>query len=251
MVRVIIVDDEKPALDELAYIVKQFKYVEVIGIFTDSLEALTAIRIEEPDLVFLDIDMPALNGLQIAEEIMNLRLKTHVVFATAYDEYALDAFKKNAVDYLLKPYDENLVFKAINKVKEQTERHLNYAQLMELQSNHNRSEQTKRLPIWKEDRIIFISIDDILFCKVVDGGINIVTKLENYCFSGTLSSLEIKLESGHFFRTHRGYVVNITKVIEVSPYFNNTLMIKVEGSNEEIPVSRSNVKVFKEILGIC
>jgi len=250
MLRVMLVDDERPALDELTYLVGQYAYVEVVGGFTDSAEALKAIKIKEPDLVFLDIDMPVLNGLQIAEEILNLRLKTRVIFATAYDEYALEAFKKNAIDYLLKPYDQNQVLNALRKVKEQKEQQLNYAQLMEIQMQSRVDRTVKRLPIWKDDRIIFVQVDEITFCQVDGGEIKIHTDKEEYTLAGTLSSLEIKLPSQMFFKTHRAYIVNLSKIIEVSPYFNHTLLVKVEGSKEEIPVSRSNVKEFKEQLGI-
>lgn len=250
MLRVMLVDDESPALDELTYLVAQYSYVRVVGSFTDSVEALKAIRIEEPDLVFLDIDMPVLNGIQLAEEILNLRLKTCVIFATAYDEYALEAFKKNAIDYLLKPYDQDQVCNALRKVKEQKEQQLNYENLMEVKIHSRLDRTVKRLPIWKEDRIIFVPVDEIIFCKVDAGEIKIQTSQEEYTLAGTLSSLEMKLPSQLFLKTHRAYVVNISKIVEVSPYFNHTLLVKVEGSNEEIPVSRSNVKEFKERLGI-
>lgn len=110
MLKIMLVDDERPALEELKYIVEQYGFVEVAGTYTSSVEALNAIRMVEPDLIFLDIDMPELNGLQVAEEILRLRLRTKVVFATAYDEHALEAFKKNAIDYLLKPYEEERVY---------------------------------------------------------------------------------------------------------------------------------------------
>lgn len=243
MISVVLVDDEKPSLEELEYIISKSSFAEIVGKFTNSIEAMEFVKIEEPDLVFLDINMPEFGGLEFAEEIIKLNLKTDVIFATAYDQYAMSAFDKNAVDYILKPYENDRVFKALRKVKNSKDNSRN-RQIKISQDNIN------KIPIWKGEKIIFVNVEDILYCKVEEREVSIHTLKETYFFNDTLSNLEEKLPQDTFFRTHRSFLVNLSKILEVSPYFNHTLVIKVEGSKEEIPVSRSHIKNFKERLKI-
>jgi len=242
MLKVVLIDDEMPALSELAYIVEASDHAEVIGKFTDSVEGLLYIQNHKPDLVFLDINMPQMSGLKLAEAIRGLNVECSVVFATAYDEHALEAFEKDVIDYLLKPYEEERVFKVIRKVIERKNKN------QAIQSH----EKTKleRLPIPLDDKIIFISIEDILFCKVEENKVYVQTEQTAYQITESLSKVEDKLPKSKFFKTHRAYVVNIEKIKEVSPYFNHTLMLQLEGTKEEIPVSRSKVKSFKKRLNI-
>ncbi|GAA0182375.1 response regulator transcription factor [Clostridium sediminicola] len=243
MISVVLVDDERPSLEELEYIISKSSFAKIVGKFTNSIEAIEFVKIEEPDLVFLDINMPELGGMEFAEEIIKLNLKTDIIFATAYDKYAMSAFDKDAVDYILKPYEDDRVFRALRKVKS---RNKNF---VKRQINVS-GEKLNKIPIWKGEKIIFVNVEDILYCKVEEREVSIHTLKEKYFFNDTLSKLEEKLPKETFFRTHRSYLVNLSKILEVSPYFNHTLVIKLEGSNEEIPVSRSNIKAFKEKLKI-
>jgi DNA-binding LytR/AlgR family response regulator len=246
MITVILVDDEKPSLDELEYILSKFDYVEIIGKYLDSQEALEKIKIQEPDLVFLDINMPVLSGMDIADKINKLNLNTSVIFSTAYDQHALSAFEKNAVDYILKPYDCDRILQAIRKFKKGMSDENKKIPISEKSSN-----VIRKMPIWKGDKIVFVNIEDILFCKVDEGEVFINTYTDTYTVNESLCSLEGKLPKEFFLKTHRSYIVNISKIEEVTPYFNHTLMIKVTGAKELIPVSRSNVKAFKDFLKIC
>lgn len=232
-VTVMLVDDEKHALDELAYILQNLSGLKVVSMYEDSTEALEAIKKEPVDLIFLDIDMPRLSGLDLANQIRRLAPDMAIVFATAYDDHAIKAFELDAMDYILKPYDENRIKIAVEKVKERRKRPL------EKKPFH-------KLAIWQGDRVMMIPIGDILYVELVDGEVLVVTQDKQYKINETLSSLEDKLSGAHFLRTHRAYIVNLDKIVEVSPYFNHTLMLKLEGCSAEIPVSRSNVKVFKE-----
>lgn len=243
MLRVVLIDDEMPALSELSYIIESSEMAEVIGKFTDSVEGLLFIQNNKPDLVFLDINMPQMNGLKLAEAIGGLNIGSAIVFATAYDEYALEAFEKEALDYILKPYEEERIFKVLRKLTEAKEK-LGSGQPGQLE------EEVSRLPITLEDRIVFVSVDDILFCKVEESTVFIYTKEKAYKMTESLSKIEEKLPKRKFFKTHRAYIVNLDKVQEVSPYFNHTLMIQLDGTSEEVPVSRSNVKSFKKRLNI-
>lgn len=243
MLRVVLIDDEMPALSELAYIVEASGMAEVIGKFTDSVEGLLFIQNHDPDLVFLDINMPQMNGLKLAEAIGGLKVESAIVFATAYDEHALEAFEKDAVDYLLKPYEEERVHKVLRKMNAKKEKAAS-------EREAPIKDEVTRLPIALEDRIIFVDVNDILFCKVEENTVFVHTKEKAYKMTESLSKIEDKLPEKKFFKTHRAFIVNIEKVKEVSPYFNHTLMIQFEGSTEEVPVSRSNVKSFKKRLNI-
>ncbi len=239
-IKVVLVDDEKPALDELDYILSDCSSCEVVQKFDSAPLALAYIKREEPDIVFLDIDMPEIDGLTFAREIRRLHLNTQVVFATAYDHHALAAFEMDAVDYILKPYDKDRVYKAIRKIKglygDSTEPH--------------QGETMGKLPIWKGERILMVDVEEILFVHMEGGILTVFTVEETYELNETLASLEEKLPSELFFRTHRAFIVNLSKIREVSPYFNNTFVVKVAGRHEEIPVSRSQLKTFKKRLGI-
>jgi DNA-binding LytR/AlgR family response regulator len=248
MLRVVLVDDEKPSLDELEYLLSGCSSCNIIKKFTNPVDALEYIKMEEPDLVFLDINMPVLDGLSLAEEMLKLNLRTSIVFASAYDHYALSAFDMNAIDYVLKPYDKDRIFKAIRKIRNKLDSPSEKRSYSE--SMIPKAQKVNKIPIWKGDKIILIKIDDILYCQVIDGELVLHTKLDCYVMNDTLTNLESKLPRETFFKTHRSYIVNLLKVSEVSSYFNNTLIIKLDGSDAEIPVSRSNVKEFKEMLKI-
>ena len=117
MIRAVLVDDEPLAIQELEYILSKVSYVEIVRTFTDAIEALAFIRMEEPDVVFMDIDMPQLSGIQLTEQLKTDGVKTKVIYATAYDTFAIKAFDQSALDYLLKPYDADRIYAALLKVK--------------------------------------------------------------------------------------------------------------------------------------
>lgn len=248
MLRVVLVDDERPSLDELEFLLSGCSSCNIIEKFTNPVEALEFIKMEEPDVVFLDINMPVLDGLSLAEEMLKLNLRTSIVFASAYDHYALSAFDMNAIDYVLKPYDKDRIFKAIRKIRKKLDSPSSMRRYDETMIP--KAEKLSKIPIWKGDKIILIKIEDILYCQVVEGELILHTSSDSYVMNDTLTNLESKLPSESFLKTHRAYMVNILKVSEVSSYFNNTLMLKLDGSDVEIPVSRSNVKEFKERLKI-
>lgn len=248
MLRVVLVDDERPSLDELEFLLTDCSSCNVIEKFTNPVAALEYIKMEEPDVVFLDINMPVLDGLSLAEEMLKLNIRTSIVFASAYDHYALSAFDMNAIDYVLKPYDKDRIFKAIRKIRSKLESPSPKRSYDE--SMIHKIQKVNKIPIWKGDKIILVQIEDIIYCQLLDGELLLHTASDTYIMNDTLSNLESKLPGEFFFKTHRSYIINLLKVSEVSSYFNNTLVIKLDGSDVEIPVSRSNVKEFKERLKI-
>lgn len=247
MLSVILVDDEKPALQELAFLLGKNKHINIVGIYMDAEEALKMITQQKPDVVFLDIEMPVLNGYSIALELNKLKEKIDVVFVTAYDEYAIKAFEINVVDYILKPYDEIRIEDTINRLlkKRDDNSYRNNKNTLE-DSNKN----IEKIPVWEGDCIIIIAPNDILFCTLEDGEIIIETKSKKYKSHDTLSELEQKLKKFNFFRCHRSFLINIDKIEKIIPWFNNTFVVKVKHSNAEIPVSRRQMKAFKQLLNI-
>lgn len=239
MIRVVLVDDEPLAIQELAYILSKVSYVEIVRTFTNALEALAFIQMEEPDVVFMDIDMPQMSGIQLTEKLKTEGVKTKVIYATAYDSFAIKAFDQSAIDYLLKPYDADRIYAAVLKIKN----HLNAPQKSTVKS-------IERLSVWIGEKMILIHVDEIVLCAIENNRTTIRTEKATYETNDSLASLESKLPLDKFIRTHRAYIVNLSKIREISPYFNNTLILKLEGCKDEIPVSRSYLKTFKMALNI-
>lgn len=244
MIRAVLVDDEPLAIQELEYILSKVSFVQIVRTFTDALEALAFIQMEEPDVVFMDIDMPQMSGIQLTEKLKTDGIKTKVIYATAYDTFAIKAFDQSALDYLLKPYDAERIYSAVLKIKN----HINASSIEEKQKNNAQS--IERLSVWIGDKMILIHLDDIILCSIENNHTTIRTNKATYEINESLTSLENKLPHDKFIRTHRAYIVNITKIREISPYFNNTLALKLEGCKEEIQVSRSYLKNFKAALNI-
>lgn len=235
MIQVVVVDDERLAIDELTYLLGQLDHVKVIGSFTESEKALEFVFNHTPDLVFLDINMPVLNGMLFAEALRAAKVKTKVVFATAYDDYAVKAFEKNAFDYILKPYEFNRIQSLIERFKED--------QMPVVKP-------VSKLSIWKGEKVVFVDLSDIVYCEVCNNQTMVFTQENCFEVPQTLSALENMLPINLFMRTHRNFIINKDKVLEASPYFNQTMVVRLLGCNKDIPISRHYVKAFKVALNI-
>lgn len=250
--KVILVDDEKPALEELRFILNKYNFLEVVGTYTNPTKALEHILKECPEVVFLDIEMPEVNGFVIAGEIIKAEMNTSIVFVTAFDEYAIRAFEINAVDYILKPFHVERIdstikrIKHINKQQKRINSQIAIKELIELQ--HSKS--VNRLPVWKNNRILLLNPEEILYCTMEDGKTVIVTAKERYITEGKLIHLEEILGQDGFFRCHRSFLVNLDSINEVIPWFNNTYLLKLKDISDEIPISRRHMKEFKKRLNI-
>lgn len=251
--RAILVDDEKAALDNLSFYLSKFEDVEIKGMYQNPAEALPWIVKEKPDVVFLDISMPEMNGLQVAAEIYKFEENVKIVFATAYDEYAIKAFELNAIDYILKPFSQQRLELAVNRVNKQlseqnTEKFAKEKQAIELEAM---KKEIIKIPLWKNDRIFLCNPMDICYISSEEGGVKVTTSNGEWFKSkDTLSHFENMLDTKKFFRCHKSFVVNTVKINEVIPWFNNTYVIKMEGANEEIPVSRNYIKRFKSLFDL-
>ncbi|QUI23357.1 response regulator transcription factor [Vallitalea pronyensis] len=247
MLNVILVDDEKPALQELSFLLGQHKHINIIGMYMDASEALEAIIHDKPDVVFLDIEMPVLNGYAIALDLHKRHMNTDVIFVTAYDDYAIKAFELNVVDYILKPYDEQRIDETIKRLLDKR----SYSKLLHpIDDNIICHNCIEKIPVWDGDCIAIISPEDILFCTLSNGEIIIETATNKYKSHNTLSELEATLKKHHFFRCHRSYLINMDKIEKIIPWFNHTFVVKMKHSCVEIPVSRRQIKTFKQILNL-
>lgn len=259
MINIILVDDEQPALDELEFLLQAYDQVNIVAKFNEPKKALEYILLHEVDAIFLDISMPQLDGFTMAEAIIRLRKPPHIIFATAYDDYAIKAFEVNAIDYLLKPITETRLVTTINRLKNviHSSKEANSKKIEEdtlaikkLLSKRYKDTQITRLPLWKNDRIHLINPNDISFIETKDGETMIYSKKGLFTCTESLSHFEDILSTYSFFRCHRSYLIQINSIAEVIPWFNNTYAVKITGYDVEIPVSRRNVKEFKELLNL-
>ena len=252
MIKAIIVDDEVLALKNLSYALEQYENIEVLDMISSPLEALAKIMGLKPDVVFLDIEMPGINGFAVAEEILKVAPKTLIVFVTAYDEYAVQAFEVNALDYLLKPVTTERLAHTIDKIMDRYP--VRQSKDAYRNSIYNASNMLTlkfdKVIAWKNNKIFFININEILYLTVVSGSVIINTENEVYRVKGTLNSWEERLSDLGFFRCHKSYLVNINKIAVISPIFKSTFSIKLENCKTDIFMSRRYAAKLKDILDI-
>lgn len=254
MINSIIVDDEMPAREELKYLLEDIEEVNVVGEAANGIEALRMNKELKPDLIFLDIQMPQINGIEVVEKIMQEENIPIIIFVTAYDEFAVKAFEVNAVDYLLKPVQDNRLYKSINKVLElyQEDKEVYNSRIEKMISEIQNKSSTRmnRISVIKLDKIIPLNLDEIIYATI-EGRDTIIYSLKGkFDYKETLTELYNMLNTKKFFRCHRSYIVNIDYIKEIEPWFNGTYQIRMENSDELIPVSRNKIKKFKEIMNI-
>ena len=247
----LVADDEQPARDELCYLLEQLEGVAVVAQAANGPEAVDGILKLEPDLAFLDIQMPGLTGLEVARQLQDGGTATSVVFVTAYDHRAVEAFEVNAVDYLLKPVEAGRLAQAVQRVRarrpdtpplaDQLDR------LVRLMAVSNRPAQ---VAVKVQERFILVQADDILYASVVDDSINIVTgQVSGTSNDRTLDELQARLDPATFWRVHRSHLVNINKIKEIVPWFSRNYILRMRDAKAtEIPVSRSQTRRLREYL---
>ncbi len=251
MIKIMIVDDEKAALDELNYMLSVYEDVDVVNTFTNPMKALEKILVVEVDVVFLDISMPEMDGFMLAEAILKLKSPPYIVFATAYDDYAINAFEINAVDYLLKPVNEDRLNMTVERIRQKiNNNNKNQAGVDAFLKSSRVDKRFSRLPLWKNDRIYLIKPEDIIYCTSLGKETTIITKEEKYISTDPLNHFETILAPYNFFRCHRSFLIHIDQVKEVVPWFNNTYAVKLNHCNDSIPISRRKSKEFREIIKI-
>ena len=258
--KVLIADDEQPARSELSFQLGQIDDVEIVDQATDGLEAVSLAEALAPDVVLLDIQMPGLTGFEVARQLLERGVESHIVFVTAFDQYAIEAFEVSAVDYLLKPVEPARLAQMIQRVRQHvasapnsTDGTIANKELEQIvQYVAERQSRRERLAIRVGERFLLVQAEDIVHASLVNEVITIVTSsivgTSNY---RTLDELHSHLDPAVFRRVHRSHVVNINKIKEIVPWFSRNYILRMkDGKGTEIPVSRTQTKRLREYLSL-
>src|SRR3989442_9712532 len=250
--RAVVVDDEQLARDELGYLLGQIGGVEVIGQAGNGVEALTTIDRLHPDVVFLDVQMPGLTGFEVARRMVDKETASHIIFVTAYDQHAIEAFEVNAVDYLLKPVDPARLELAVGRARRRVSSNRPLDDQLEkiVQLVADRQNRRERLAIKVGERFLLVQAEEIIYASLADDSITVVTPQH----SGTsnyrsLDELQARLDPSVFLRVHRSHLVNINKIKEIVPWFRRNYILRMKDEKStEIPVSRTQTRRLREYL---
>ncbi|MDP4181830.1 MAG: LytTR family DNA-binding domain-containing protein [Bacillota bacterium] len=253
MVKVILVDDERFASDELEYFLKKYNDIKIVAVYNDPITALEEAKGLKFDAAFLDIDMPVVNGLNMARELLEFNPDTGIIFVTGHDDYAVKAFDLNAIDYILKPIEKDRLDRAVDRLLKSDFKSAGTRDAILDKLNRidkNIKQDSERIAAYDDEEINLIKMSEVFYFESQLGKTIIVTSNGKFKTKETLETLESKLNDFGFFRCHRSYLVNLRYVTKISPMFNNNYVIKQEEVEYDIPVSRNRIKELKQILGI-
>lgn len=240
--KAIIVEDEFLAQQELSWLIRQHSQLTLEATFDDGLDVLKYLQSHQVDVIFLDINIPSLDGVLLAQNISKFAQKPLIVFITAYKEHAVDAFELEAFDYILKPYHEMRIITMLRKVE-------NTLQQAAHQSNPEAVRSSVHtINLVKDERIIVTDINDIYYAEAHEKMTFVYTRREEYVMSMNITEFCSRLLEEAFFRCHRSYCINLSKIREIEPWFNNTYMLKLRDLEFQVPVSRSKVKEFRQLM---
>src|SRR3954462_11695302 len=255
----VIIDDEQLARDELNFLLKSVDDVQVVAQGKNGVEAINLIREHSPDLVFLDVQMPGLDGFGVIKKLLDKKVSLpQFIFATAFDQYAVKAFEVNAIDYLRKPFDKKRIAQAVEKAKAQrkTESPTPIAGQIEaltrlLEAQKPRKD-TSKVMVRAGGRLMLVDQKDICYASIEDGVISIITsQMEGQSNCRTLEELLETLDEKQFWRAHRGFVVNINRIKEVVPWFKSSYQLRMDDKKQtEVPVSRAQTKRLRELFNL-
>ena len=245
----VLVDDEQLARDELSYLLKEFPEVEVLASGRNGLEAIKLVEDLEPDVVFLDVQMPGLDGFGVIQKLREKNIPLpHFILATAYDQYALEAFRWEALDYLLKPIEKERLTLAIERAcKTIAEK----SKLLPLEPVAVKSGvQRTKLLVRNSNRHFIVDAQDMIYATIADGLITVVASgVEGESNYRTIEELQSNLDPDIFWRVHRSFLVNINRIKEVIPWFKSSFQLRMDDKKQtEIPVSRVQTKRLRALL---
>ncbi|MGI8387492.1 LytR/AlgR family response regulator transcription factor [Robertmurraya sp. P23] len=237
-IKVMVVDDEPYSREELKHLLQSFSTIQVVGEAESGEAALIKVLQLQPDVIFLDVEMPRMNGMELAKALKEFKKPPYIVFATAYPEFAAEAFRYDALDYLLKPFDEDQLHETIRRLEKK------------LAPIKEQSKTSGKLAIEADGEILFIDPKEVYYIvrdekstKLVTGDHELITKLP-------LKEFESRLVPFGFFRIHKSFLVNLTYVKRLTPWFNGAYQLELEGKKELLSVSRNYVKALRARLEI-
>ena len=248
----LVADDEQLARDELCYLLGGLEGVDVVAQADNGILALEDITRLSPDVVFLDVQMPGLTGFEVARRLLEAGRDLAIVFVTAYDQRAVEAFELNAVDYLLKPVEAARLEQALQRVRRRRGEPSGFGgqldRLMRLMAGQK--ERRNQIAVRVGERFVLVQADEIIYASLLGDSITIVTgQVSGTSNYRTLDELQARLDPEHFWRVHRSHLVNINKIKEIVPWFSRNYILRMRDSKAtEIPVSRTQTRRLREYL---
>jgi two-component system LytT family response regulator len=246
MSKVIIIDDEPLARSIVKEFLQKHPQLEVMQECNDGFDGLKAIQLHQPDLIFLDIQMPKITGFEMLELIEQ---PPSVIFTTAFDEYAIKAFEAHAIDYLLKPFNQERFDKAISKWNEQRPTSTEKATQNLLESASLSPSQSQRIVVKNGNKIKIIPVHDVQYLEAADDYVKIHTQEGYFLKNKTMNHFEQSLDGQQFVRSHRSYIVNVQQITRIDPYEKDN-HVAILRSGAKVPVSRSGYGKLKDVLGL-
>ena len=246
----VVVDDEQLAADELSYLLKDFPEIEVIATGSNGLQALDLIRKLEPELVFLDVQMPGLDGMGVVRRLRENDIEApHFIFVTAHDHYAVEAFRLEAMDYLLKPVDKGRLAETIDRARRIIQEKKAPAEPPPATAKPSVGPQRTKLLVRSSSRHFIVDANDLIYATIDNGLITLVTaNLEGHSTYRTIEDLQANLDREQFWRVHRSYLVNINRIKEVVPWFKSSYQLRMDDKKHtEVPVSRVQTRRLREL----
>jgi two-component system LytT family response regulator len=240
----LIIDDEKLARDLVSEFLEAYPDIEVVGQCATGKQAVKAIDDEKPQLIFLDVQMPAMTGFDVLENITH---QPFVVFSTAYDQYAIKAFEKNAVDYLLKPVDEERFAQAVERAMERIKKdESNIGDLIDvIEGRSSDTKYSSHIFVQKSEKLLNLEVGEILHLEASGDYTILSTDTDQFVSSTGITKLESKLNPEMFIRIHRSTIINLKKLKEIEKHFNGGLIVKMQ-NGKTFPVSRTYAKAIRE-----
>lgn len=239
-IKAVIVDDEQPICDEIEYLLGQHQDIEVCTTFTNCVDALIYILEKKPELVFLDVSMPGMSGLEMAQKLSSMNKPPYIVFITAHPEHAVDAFATPAVGYITKPITAEKLSQALTKVRN-----------LSSKAATDKVSQIAKVCVLAGGKIVPVNKRDIVFIYVKDKDVYVRTRAGEFSAMLTLQEFDNLLTEANFLRIHRQYIINLDEILEITPWFHGSYLLRMNDANkQEVPVSRNRVKQLKIALGL-
>ncbi len=249
MIRIVLVDDEQPAREELRFLLEQNSKIKIIGEFSSGAQAIAEIPNLQPAVIFMDVHLQDMDGLDVVRALQQVDVRAFVVFATAFDVHAIRAFELNAVDYILKPFSQDRLKVTINRIQQRLQ--LNDPELSlkigKVIQEIGVKQRPRKLAATSKGRVVLIDPQELLYVAAEGRYASLVTAQKMWPTTFSLYEIQERLDPAQFLQTHRSYIVNLDRIKEVIPWFNSTYKIILdEETSPEIPVSRTYIKELKE-----